>query len=96
MATARNANGPAGIRQHEPEYFVIGRDDMVKGADVMRANKRVRQFAVMVGGSIRVVTSGDTVDRATYDALIEAGAIQPAPTPEQDSEAQVEATQEGE
>ena len=32
-----------------------------------------------VAGATRLVTSGDVVDRATYDALIAAGAIRPRP-----------------
>ena len=52
---------------------------MQKGAVVTRQGRAVRQFAVMIGGSIRLVTSGDTVDQATYDALVAAGAVAPLP-----------------
>jgi len=65
--------------QRPPEYFHIEREMMLKGAEVPRGGRTVRQFAVMINGSVRVVTSGDTVDRATYDALLAANAITPLP-----------------
>ncbi len=63
----------------ESETFLIEREMMLKGTDVPRGNKIVRQFAVMVNGSVHVVTSGDRVNRAVYEALLEAGAIIPIP-----------------
>ncbi len=64
-----------------PEYYPIEYDMMLKGAIVNRGRTQIRQFAVMVGGSIRLVTSGDKVDRSTYEALIAAGAIPPPQMP---------------
>ncbi|MCX8065843.1 MAG: hypothetical protein N3G21_11840 [Candidatus Hydrogenedentes bacterium] len=63
----------------ETETFLIEREMMLKGADVPRGNKIVKQFAVMVNGSVHVVTSGDRVSRAVYEALLEANAIIPIP-----------------
>ena len=54
---------------------------MLRGNVVERPEGKVRQIGVTVGGSTKVVTSGDLIDRETYKALIRAGAIQPkAPT----------------
>lgn len=61
----------------ELESFPIEFDSMLKGAVIQRGKKTVRQFAVMVGTTMQLVTSGDTVDRPTYEALLAAGAIEP-------------------
>jgi hypothetical protein len=50
---------------------------MLKGSIYDRPTGRVRQFGVTVDGATRVVTSGDFVNRETYDALLKAGAIRP-------------------
>lgn len=50
-------------------------DMMLKGSVYDRPSGRVRQFGVTVDGATKVVTSGDFVDRQTYDALLKAGAI---------------------
>ncbi len=63
----------------ENETFLIEREMMLKGTDVPRGNKIVRQFAVMVNGAVYVVTSGERVSRAVYEALLEAGAVIPIP-----------------
>lgn len=63
----------------ETETFLIEREMMLKGAEVPRGNKIVKQFAVMVNGSVHVVTSGDRVNRQVYEALLEAKAIVPIP-----------------
>ncbi len=61
-------------------------DMMLKGSVYDRPSGRVRQFGVTVDGSTRVITSGDFVDRETYDALLKAGAIRPkAEVPPPDS-----------
>jgi hypothetical protein len=52
-------------------------DMMLKGSVYDRPSGRVRQYGVTVDGSTRVITSGDFVDRDTYDALLRAGAIRP-------------------
>ena len=63
---------------HEAEFFRIEFDMMLKGAVIKRRSGSVRQFAVTVGGSTRLVTSGDTVDRETYDALVAGGVVKDA------------------
>ena len=65
----------------QPEFFHIGFEMMVKGSIIERRSGPVRQFGVTVNGSTRLVTSGDTVDRRTYDALLVAGAIRPKTPP---------------
>ena len=50
---------------------------MIKGSIYDRPSGRVRQFGVTVDGATKVITSGDFVDRATYEALLKAGAIRP-------------------
>jgi len=60
---------------------VVGRviefDDLVKGTVVKRRGKPIRQYNLYVNGIIKLVTSGDTVDQATYQALVKAGAVLP-------------------
>ena len=51
---------------------------MLKGSIYRRRKEVVRQFGVTVNGSTRLVTSGDTVDLDTYEALLAAGALRPA------------------
>lgn len=55
------------------ETYLIEYEQMLKGAIVTRGRKKVRQCAVMVGSDIRLVTSGDTVDRDTYLAMLKSG-----------------------
>jgi hypothetical protein len=60
-------------------------DMLLKGSVYDRPSGRVKQYGVTVDGATKVITSGDFVDRDTYDALIKAGAIRPmadAPTPD--------------
>jgi len=64
-----------------PESYYIGPDDLIKGNIVPRGRKKVRQFAVLVNTRVRVVTTGDVVERAVYEALVAAGAVAPAPEP---------------
>lgn len=52
---------------------------MRKGHVIMRGKKQVRQIGVTVNGATRLVTSGDLVDLATYEALVFAGVIDPPP-----------------
>ena len=65
----------AELSSHAAEFYHIDFDMMLKGAIVKRRSGTVRQFGVTVAGSTRLVTSGDTVDRKTYEALLAAGAI---------------------
>ena len=57
------------------EFFHIDLEMMLKGSFCKRRKKTVRQFGVTVNGATRLVTSGDVVDRETYEALLAAGAI---------------------
>ena len=59
------------------QFYHIDFEMMLKGSIFKRRRKTVRQFGVTVNGATRLVTSGDTVDRETYDALIAAKAISP-------------------
>ncbi len=62
-------------RQEPPALFKVDYDLMVKGSDVKRNGKPIRQFGVTIDGSTRLITSGDVVDRKTYEALLAVGAI---------------------
>ena len=60
-------------------------DMLLKGSVYDRPSGKVKQYGVTVDGATKVITSGDLVDRDTYDALIKAGAIRPmadAPAPD--------------
>ncbi len=57
------------------QFFQIELEMMLKGSFCKRRKKTVRQFGVTVNGATRLVTSGDVVDRETYEALLAAGAI---------------------
>lgn len=62
-------------------YHVTG-DIMRKGSVTVRQGKEVRQYGLSFKGVVRLVTSGDVVDRETYDALIAAGVIDPIRGPD--------------
>jgi hypothetical protein len=57
--------------------YHITEDIMRKGSVIVRQGKEVRQYGLSFKGMVRLVTSGDVVDRETYDALLAAGAISP-------------------
>jgi hypothetical protein len=61
----------------DEELYRVEYEMMLKGSVAYRDGVPIRQFGVYMDGSVRLVTSGDRVDRETYDALIAAGAIQP-------------------
>lgn len=63
----------------EPEFYPIEFDMLLKGAIFQRKGKQIRQIGVTVNGSTRLITSGDVVDRQTYKALVDTGAIRPLP-----------------
>ena len=63
----------------QPQLHRIDYGMMLKGSVCQRRSGVVRQYGVTVNGATRLVTSGDVVDGATYNALLAAGAIQPAP-----------------
>jgi len=68
----RSGDTPA---TQKPAFYRIEFDMMKKGAVLQRRGKPIRQFAVTVNMSTRVVTSGDVVDRETFEALVAAGAV---------------------
>ncbi len=59
----------------EWEIITVDFDMMTKGAILQRRGRKIRQFAVMVNGNVRVVTSGETVDRETFMAMVAADAV---------------------
>lgn len=63
----------------QPELYRIDYDMMLKGSVVSRRGKPFRQFGVTVNGATRLITSGDMVDRKTYEALVAVGAIHGVP-----------------
>ncbi len=71
----------APARSHSPAdgpgFTLITFEMMQKGAIIPRRGGKVRQIGVMVDGSVRLVTSGDRVDRETYEALVQMGAVLP-------------------
>jgi hypothetical protein len=67
----RGAAGPP------PNLVRIDFAMMLKGHIIKRGSQQVRQIGVTVNGSTRLVTSGDMVDLATYEALVRAGIVAP-------------------
>ncbi|PCJ64026.1 MAG: hypothetical protein COA73_04530 [Candidatus Hydrogenedentota bacterium] len=63
--------------QNNEGLHLIDFDMMIKGHVYERPTGKVRQCAVTVDGATRLVTSGDKVDKATYDALVCFNAIKP-------------------
>jgi len=61
----------------EPEMYLVAYESMLKGNKLLRKGKPIRQVAIVVEGSVRLVTSGDRVDRRTYEALVGAGILPP-------------------
>ncbi len=59
----------------EPELYVVAYENMQKGNKLVRRGKPIRQAAVVVDGTVKLITSGDKVERRTYDALIAAGIL---------------------
>ncbi len=59
--------------------YRIEYDMMLKGSISSRKGVPVRQFGVYVDGVVRLVTSGDCVDRETYEALLAVAAIKGDP-----------------
>ena len=74
-STLRKEFGEGG----EGDLVAIDIDMMLKGNYFDRPSGKVRQCAVTIDGSTRLVTSGDRVDRETYLALLEVKAIKPVP-----------------
>ncbi len=59
----------------QPEMYVVAYEKMLKGNKLARRGKPIRQVAVVVNGTVRLVTSGDSVDRKTYEALVLGGVL---------------------
>lgn len=59
----------------QPDMFIVEYDRMLKGNKLSRRGRPIRQVAVVVHGTVTLITSGDMVDRKTYEALIAAGAL---------------------
>ena len=59
----------------QAQRYRIDYDMMLKGNICQRNNEKARQIGVTVDGATRVVTSGNEVDRPTYEALLECGAL---------------------
>ena len=74
-ATQSGNSSKGGAPQPIRTTVRIDFDMMLKGSVYDRPTGRVRQYGVTVDGATRVITSGDFVDRVTYDALLKAGAI---------------------
>jgi hypothetical protein len=83
-----SSGGPRSSRRAAvpPGGYLIEFDMMVKGSVYKRRSGLVRQFGVTVDGATRLVTSGDIVDRQTYDALLAVGAIRTPRPPATDPE----------
>lgn len=63
-------------RDHDMQEFIrIDFAMMKKGHIIRRGRAEVRQIGVTVNGSTHLVTSGDLVDRETYEALLAADII---------------------
>lgn len=59
----------------EEEWVRIDYDMMIRGSNVLRHGKPIKQIGVTVNGSTKLVTSGDLVDRQTFNALLAMNAI---------------------
>lgn len=66
---------PVRIDAIRAETYRIEYDMMLKGNVCRRNHGKARQIGVTVNGATRLVTSGDEVDRLTYEALLECGAL---------------------
>lgn len=71
------SGNPNPLASEEAPLYHIEFDMMQKGFLYKRRSGMVRQFGVTVRGATRLVTSGDWVDRETFEALVRAGAIRP-------------------
>lgn len=72
---------PAAVASRNQKTYLITFEMMLKGHVAQRGRQRVRQVGVSVGGTTHIVTSGDVVDQATYDALLAVQAIAPDKQP---------------
>jgi hypothetical protein len=58
-----------------PEMYTVAYEQMLKGNKLSRRGRPIRQAAIVVRGTVTLITSGDSVDRKTYEALISAGVL---------------------
>jgi len=58
-----------------PEMFVVAYEQMLKGNKLLRRGRPIRQVAIVVQGTVKLITSGDAVDRKTYEALVLSGVL---------------------
>ncbi|MCP4645117.1 MAG: hypothetical protein GY851_32040 [bacterium] len=58
-----------------PAFYHITFESMLKGSVMARRGKQIRQFGLSHKGLVRLITSGDTVDKETYEALLAAGVV---------------------
>ncbi len=57
------------------KMYRIDFEMMRKGSVLKRNGAPIKQHGITIDGSTRLVTSGDIVDRKTYEMLLESGAI---------------------
>ncbi len=57
------------------DTYVVAYERMLKGNQLLRRGRPIRQVAIVVHGTAKLVTSGDMVDRKTYEALVLAGVL---------------------
>lgn len=79
----RKMSGGVATDRHEhhegADVYRVEFDRMQKGAIVLRRGKPIRQLGITMDGSTRLITSGDFVDRETYDRLLATGVLAPSP-----------------
>lgn len=81
---------PRTLAVDNADFVQITYEMMKKGHIIKRGRQTFRQIGVTVNGSTRLVTSGDTVDNDTYEALLRAGIVSAVsgrtgvPAPEED------------
>ncbi len=73
--------GQGGDVKADWDFIRVEFEAMLKGTVVRRGDGSVRQIGVTVDGATRLVTSGDLIDRVTYEALLNIGAIRPLEAP---------------
>jgi hypothetical protein len=57
------------------ETVFIAPEMLIRGSEVVRKGKSIRQAVVMVGPITHLITSGDWVTRNVYDTLVAMGYV---------------------
>ena len=57
------------------DTYVVAYERMLKGNQLTRRGRPIKQVAIVVHGTVKLVTSGDMVDRKTYEALVLGGVL---------------------